>query len=201
LRAPQNHHPDQVHYRPAIAFYQTQDPGLSETLRLSQEAWRLIAGQFNDVHLRSYPVGIPSLLVGRLPIATPGNAAVVELFTAGQVFLAWLFLVLLVSPWHLIFRHRGPGHPGWQINWQQVINRYLFYFENFCLALVLVGMLLVIASQVFSPGIGLIWEPVSRPMRSVALPVYLLVVSTAGILCAWNFRLPIQSKRFDQGQY
>jgi hypothetical protein len=136
-------------YRPSFAFYQTQDPGLSETLRLSQEAWRLIAGQFNLMSiLRSYPVGIPSLLVGRLPIATPlGTPQLLELFTAGQVFLAWLFLVLIgITLGTLFFAIVAQVTLDGKINWQQVINRLpLSTLKIFCLALVLVGMLLVIS--------------------------------------------------------
>ncbi len=100
-----------------FALYQSQDPSLSETLRISQEAWRLIAEQFNLMAiLRSYPVGIPSLLVGRLPIANPlGTPQSLEvlIFCTGCTRLAspcpgW-------SPFgYALFCSGGPSHPGRQ---------------------------------------------------------------------------------------
>jgi len=132
-----------------FTFYQTQDPGLSETLRLSQEAWRLIADQFNLMALlRSYPIGIPSLLVGRLPIATPlGTPQVLELFSPGQVLLAWLFFVLVgLTLGTLFFSIVAQAALDGKINWGQVISRIpRSTLQIICLALVLVGILLVIS--------------------------------------------------------
>ena len=132
-----------------FAFYQTQDPGLSETLRLSQEAWKLIADQFNLMSiLRSYPVGIPSLLVGRLPIATPlGTPQLLEIFSIGPVLIAWLLIVLVgITLGTLFFAIVAQATLDGKINWQQVIVRLpRSTLQIFCLALILAGMLFLIS--------------------------------------------------------
>lgn len=130
-------------------FYQTQDPGLSETIRLSQEAWRLLADQFNLMSvLRSYPVGIPSLLVARLPIATPlGTPQLLELFSTGQVFLAWLLIVLVgLILGSFFFAIVAQATLVGTINWRQVIYRLpRFTLQIICLALILTGILLLVS--------------------------------------------------------
>lgn len=79
-----------------IDVYKTQDPALLETLRTAREFWASTGAQFNLLTaLRSYPVGVPSLLVASQPMAGPlGQPPVLEIFSVGGVFLAWLALGL-----------------------------------------------------------------------------------------------------------
>ena len=130
-------------------LYQIQDQGLSETMRFSQEAWRLIAEGFNLMAiLRSYPVGIPSLLVGRLPISTPlGTPLYLELFSAGQVLFVWLFIMLVgLLLGTAFFAMVAQTALDGKINWQQVIhNLPQDALRIACLALALAGFLLVIS--------------------------------------------------------
>jgi hypothetical protein len=52
--------------------YSLQDPGMAELIQPVQEAWTVIAEQFNLLAiLRTYPVGITSLLVSQLPLSSP----------------------------------------------------------------------------------------------------------------------------------
>jgi hypothetical protein len=130
-------------------IYQNQDPALNETLRLSQEAWRLIADQFNLMAvLRSYPIGIPSLLVGRLPIANPlGTPQSLELFSPLQVTLVWLMLIvvgLLLGT--LYFATVAQATLDGKIDWAQAISRWPWStLQILCLAVIMVGILLVVS--------------------------------------------------------
>ena len=80
-----------------IALDGLQDPGASEMLQAGQEAWKILADRFNLLSaLRSYPVGIPSLLSSMLSINTPvGTSKIFELDSFGLVVLIWLVITLL----------------------------------------------------------------------------------------------------------
>jgi hypothetical protein len=74
-------------------LYQIQDPSAGELLKASQEGWALLAQQLNVmVALRSYPVGIPSLMAYVQPIGAPVGAQSWEIRSFGGVFLAWLLI-------------------------------------------------------------------------------------------------------------
>jgi hypothetical protein len=79
-----------------ISLYRLQDPGMAEMLRGGQELWNLVAEQFNLwALLRSYPVGIPSLMVSRFPLETPlGSPIHWEIHSLGIVLLAWVLITL-----------------------------------------------------------------------------------------------------------
>jgi len=74
-----------------------QDPGASEMLQASQEVWMNLAERFNLFSvLRSYPVGIPSLLASMLSIETPiGTSLIFELDSFGLGTLVWFATTLL----------------------------------------------------------------------------------------------------------
>lgn len=74
-----------------------QDPGAAEILQAGQEAWMILAERFNIfTALRSYPVGIPSLMVSLLSVETPaGTVRTWELNSPGMVVLAWILITLL----------------------------------------------------------------------------------------------------------
>ena len=80
-----------------IALDGLQDPGASEMLQAGQEAWMSLAERFNLFSaLRSYPIGIPSLLSSMLSIDTPvGPSRIFELDSLGLVVLVWLVITLL----------------------------------------------------------------------------------------------------------
>ena len=63
-----------------------------------QEMWGVILERFNLLSLlRTYPVGIPSLMVRQSPIETPfGQPGFIEMTSVGAVLTVWL-LVLLVG--------------------------------------------------------------------------------------------------------
>src|SRR3970282_1408181 len=63
-----------------IGWYSFQDAGMTDMLEAGKQAWSLLAEQFNLLAaLRSYPVGIPSLMVSKLRMVAPrGRPAFVE---------------------------------------------------------------------------------------------------------------------------
>jgi hypothetical protein len=75
----------------------SQDPSLTEMLQPVQESWAALAEQFNMlVFLRSYPVGITSLIVAELPLSSPiGTLSSLEIDSFGLVFLAFIMISLV----------------------------------------------------------------------------------------------------------
>ena len=75
----------------------SQDPSLVEFLQPVQEQWADAAERFNMlVFLRSYPVGITSLIVDEGPLSSPlGTLGSWELSSAGGVFLSFMVISLI----------------------------------------------------------------------------------------------------------
>ena len=70
---------------------------LSEMIGIGQEAWLQFADTYNlATAFRSYPVGIPSLMVFSMPMDTPfGIPALVEIQTFSAVFIISILLLVL----------------------------------------------------------------------------------------------------------
>lgn len=77
-------------------YYRFQDPGMIDLFNSLQELWAGFASQFNLlITLRTYPIGIPSLMVSRVPIAAPtGFPATIEIETVSGVLGIWLLLAV-----------------------------------------------------------------------------------------------------------
>ena len=77
--------------------YSVQDPGMAELIQPVQAAWTEIAEQFNMLGiLRTYPVGITSLLVAQLPATSPfGVMASWEIGSFGGAFIAFILIALI----------------------------------------------------------------------------------------------------------
>jgi hypothetical protein len=73
------------------------DAAAQDLMKAGQEMWLLVADRFNLLSaLRSYPIGIPSLMTSRLPIEIPGGSPVNwELQSIWSVFGVWILLSLL----------------------------------------------------------------------------------------------------------
>ncbi|MBU1662912.1 MAG: hypothetical protein KKD28_15750 [Chloroflexi bacterium] len=73
------------------------DAETAAILQSARELWSLIAERFNLLAaLRSYPVGIPSLMASILPMETPiGNPSLIDVTSFGNALL--LFLVLTIA--------------------------------------------------------------------------------------------------------
>ncbi len=71
-------------------------PDMATLLRYSHDLWQSIADQLNLASvLRTYPVGVPSLMAGQLPQQTPiGAPSVINLGSLSGVVGWWLFFVV-----------------------------------------------------------------------------------------------------------
>jgi len=71
-------------------------PDMVEMMRVTKEIWGIIAERANMFSsMRTYPVGVPSIMVGRLPLLSPlGNPSGIEL-NFGSFFLSWTLLIAI----------------------------------------------------------------------------------------------------------
>jgi len=83
---------DQVSMTP-----EASTPEVANMLSSGRELWLALVERFNLLGvLRTYPVGIPSLMVSRAPEAVPGGAPLVwQVPSFGAVILSWLVLTLV----------------------------------------------------------------------------------------------------------
>jgi hypothetical protein len=77
--------------------YSIQDPEMAELIQPVQAVWAEFAEQFNMLaFLRTYPVGITSLLVAQMPVNSPlGVMASWEIASFGGVFVAFLLIAII----------------------------------------------------------------------------------------------------------
>lgn len=66
-------------------------------LTSTQKIWETVVSQFNlFTALRTYPLGIPSLMAAWMPAETPyGAAKVIDVANSSQIFLIWIALGLI----------------------------------------------------------------------------------------------------------
>jgi hypothetical protein len=74
-----------------------ETPDISTMIRANQEFWRFIGERINlFVGLRTYPVGIPSLMLSTLPIRIPnGSPRMLELQESSLALLLFISIVLV----------------------------------------------------------------------------------------------------------
>ncbi len=105
----------------------SQDPSLVEFLGPMEEVWAGIAEQFNMlVLLRSYPVGITSLVVARLHLTSPiGTLGSWEIGSLGGVFLAFAVISLIgIAFGTLFFQVVAQAAVIGDISWQQAFSEW-----------------------------------------------------------------------------
>lgn len=79
-----------------IALYSLQEPGASEMLQTFKELWLQIAAQFNlFIALRSYPVGVPSLMASASPVESPVGVPVMwEIDALVSALFVWVLITI-----------------------------------------------------------------------------------------------------------
>ena len=110
-----------------IGLYSFQDTGMTEMLEMGKKAWLQLAEEFNLlVALRSYPVGIPSLMVSKLPVGGPlGGPLLVEIRSLGGAFLAWGLITLIgLVVGTLYFAVVAQAALLGEVNWRQVFSNW-----------------------------------------------------------------------------
>lgn len=134
-------------------------PELVDVMAGAEEIWALMAERFNLlITLRSYPVGVPSLMVSTLPMSFPGGEpSLLEINSVGSALLiAGLFTFLGLSVGSLYFSMVGKAALNGKIRplrrlleWPRVSGQIIL------LALVWLGLFMGVSIPV-SCGISLI---------------------------------------------
>lgn len=130
-------------------IYTLQDPGMTEFITPIQAAWSEIAKQFNLLTaLRSYPVGVTSLIVSQMPIDTPiGFPVSWEINSLGGAFIAWVLISLLgIVLGTLYFTVVGQAAIRGEVSWRQAFGLWPWAsLQMFYLALILALVLFFVS--------------------------------------------------------
>ncbi len=107
--------------------YSLQDPGMAELIQPVQEAWTAIAEQFNLLAiLRTYPVGITSLLVSTVPATSPfGVLRSWEIGSFGGAFIAFILIALVgIFLGTIYFQAVAQAAITGDISWRQAFEQW-----------------------------------------------------------------------------
>ena len=116
----------------AVYIQITRTPGLgmaqpAEMTQMSKEFWDFVAERFNLLTmLRSFPVGVPSLMSGRSPVQIPGGEPVfMDITSGGSVLGIWLVLSLvglvLGTFYYIVVSQVSLSGKA---NWKQAFNQW-----------------------------------------------------------------------------
>lgn len=74
------------------------DSQFTDLVRTNQQIWQMIGERFNlAILMRSFPVGLPSLMAGRVPVETPfGQALYYQITSTGETLL-WMLAFSLAG--------------------------------------------------------------------------------------------------------
>ena len=140
-----------------FGMYALQDPTTPELIAPIQEAWSGIAEQFNLLTaLRSYPVGVTSLIVSLMPLDTPiGSPVSWEITSPVEVFIAWLVASILgVILGTLFFTVVAQAATSGGIRWRQALEMWPWASVQMLfltiLAVVLVILIIIPGSFILS---------------------------------------------------
>lgn len=165
----------------ASVFQPIEDmPDVAEMMEAAESLWTLMAERFNLlITLRSYPVGIPSLIVSNLPLKIPGGEPLlVEVTSLGIALLLaglFTFLGLLIGTLYFAMVSRAALHDEVRplkalLEWPRTGGQVVL------LAFVWLGLLVGISIPV-SCGISL--------FALIGLPVGPVAVLVFGSLLLW----------------
>jgi len=140
-------------------------PELNEFLKTNQAFWEFMAENFNLASsLRTYPVGIPSLMASRFPANTPLSAPlVVDISTVGELVGIWFVLVvtgMLAGSlfFSLVSRAAAPDGTNLSIaRFGQLVLQVIFLavlWVIVLLCLIIPALVLVSLLAMISPGIA-----------------------------------------------
>jgi hypothetical protein len=129
-------------------FYALADMDTAELLNAGQEMWLLMAERFNlAIGLRTYPVGVFSLMSSRLPVETPlGEPITWEVQSLGGVLLAWLVITAMgLAAATLYFKVVSQAALSDQLNWQEALFQWRWSFVQIAiLTVVFFGLVILV---------------------------------------------------------
>ncbi len=131
-----------------FAMYSLQDPTMAEFIQPVQAVWTAIAEQFNLLaFLRTYPVGITSLLVSQLPVTSPfGILASWEIGSFGGAFIAFALIAIVgILLGTLYFQAVAQAAVTGDISWSQTFEQWPWTsLQMFILGILLLVLLFLI---------------------------------------------------------
>lgn len=123
-------------------------PEMAQTLQLGREAWLWVGERLNlFTALRTYPVGIPSLMVSRQPIQTPlGQPPMWEVTSIGEMLFWWLMLTVAgLVLGALYFVLVAQASLNGKVQWRQALSQWpQASLQVLYLALYLVGLIFAV---------------------------------------------------------
>ena len=98
-------------------------PDMANIVSTNKTLWQFFSQHFNLASaLRTYPIGVPSLVSGEYPLATPlGNAPIYEIKSVATAFGIWIILAIvglvagsLYFNWisHIVYQDFGTVNPA-----------------------------------------------------------------------------------------
>jgi hypothetical protein len=131
-----------------FGMYTIQDPEMFGLIQPLQDVWSSVAERFNlFAALRTYPVGITSLMVSQLPESSPlGSPAFWEIKSLGSAFLVFLLIALVgIILGTLYFAVVAQAAVGGNVNWSQAIDKWPWTtIQMIILAVLWIGFLFLI---------------------------------------------------------
>lgn len=129
--------------------YTLQEPGMGDLIAPIRAAWTEIAQQFNLLGaLRSYPVGVTSLIVSQAPSETPiGLPPSWEINSLGNAFIVWLIISILgIVLGTLYFTVVAQAATSGEVSWREAVTLWPWAsLQMFYLALLLALIILFVS--------------------------------------------------------
>lgn len=119
---------------------------MAALLRANQELWQQAASRLNLLSiLRTYPVGIPSLMAGRLPLASPlGQPPAWEVGSWSGVLIFWLALLTVgLTLGSLYFSATAQAALQGELHWPAVLRAWPWTAWQVLSLTILWGLLLL----------------------------------------------------------
>jgi hypothetical protein len=139
----------QVIVNQMTAIYNTPEAGPAETLQAIKDIWTFVAEHYNIfIALRSYPVGIPSLMASKLPVGVPfGVPLTWNLDTFASLVFFWIFISLIgLSAGTFYFAVVAQAALSDRVEWRETLVRWpQEVFQVILLALFWIALMIVVA--------------------------------------------------------
>lgn len=127
----------------------SNSPQMAELLEANRQMWAVSGINFNLLSiLRTYPVGIPSLMVSIQPTANPINSSYsIDVLSVRAMFGIWIFLSILgLAFGAFYFWTVAQAALSGKINWLKTLTRWPWISAQVCLLAILWIAILVALS-------------------------------------------------------
>ena len=137
----------------ALALPEAAGASMQEMVKASRDMWSLMAERFDLFSLlRSYPIGLPSLMAGIGPLENPlGRPLIIEVPSLGLSLVMWLlFTIIGLAFGALYFEAVAQAALMKKISWRQVVMEWPAYAWQVMLLAIFWFLLVLMLSLPFS---------------------------------------------------